>query len=430
LDYHPVVTSFLISGKQILLLRRSEKVGTHRGLWSAVSGYLEDNEQPLRRALTEIHEELALDEGQVSLIRAGEVVRAYDYENNTVWVIHPFLFEAKSRAIQLDWENIECVWINPNELDSYPTVPKLKEVFDRVRDLQASPAVLSTSLKGVDDLSRDRIHGASFLGRQAVELLSTTCSISKAEDKDELFSELLLVAQKLRNAQPGMANVWNLVGIFLHLVDRERSKAISVSDLKTVSGALGEKIIQASKEAAEDASRNTAHEFPERGRVLTHSYSSAVLRSLELGVKSGKGVEVYATESYPGMEGIQLAQDLIKLGIPVKSIADSTVDSVIPTVDLVLVGSDSVLSDGALVHKIGTKHIAAVTHSAGVLFRSTCETMKFSVQDFLGERPKITEDVFDLTPGEYVSGFTTEFGKVEPCRVGDRIKSMVEHVYP
>jgi translation initiation factor 2B subunit (eIF-2B alpha/beta/delta family) len=381
--------------------------------------------------LTEIQEELELDEGQVSLIRAGEVVRAYDDENDTVWVIHPFLFEAKSRAIQLDWENSEYVWVNPNELDSYPTVPKLKEAFDRVqRDLQASPIPLNIPLRGVDDLSRDRIHGANFLGCHAIELLSTTCSISRTEDKDELFSELLLIGQKLRKAQSGMANIWNLVGNFLYLVDRERSKTSTVSELKTVSNTLAGKITQTSKEAAEDASRNAAHELPETARVLTHSYSSAVLRSLELAVKGGKNIQVYATESYPGMEGIQLAQDMIRQGIPVKSIADSAVDSIIRSVDLVLVGSDSVLRDGSLVHKIGTKHIATVAQSAGVSIRSTCETMKFSVQDFLGERPKIAEDVFDLTPGEFISYFMTEFGQMEPCGVEERIRSIVNHVYP
>jgi translation initiation factor 2B subunit (eIF-2B alpha/beta/delta family) len=381
--------------------------------------------------LTEIQEELGLRGEQVGLIRAGEALRAYDDETDTVWVIHPFLFEARSKAIQLDWENSEYAWIDSKDLNSHPTVPKLKEVFDRVRrDLQAAPESLTLTLRTADDLARDRVHGASFLGRKAVELLSATSLASKAEDPDELFSDLLLVALRLRKAQPGMAIVWNLVGRFLHLVDRERDKAISVVELKRTSVEIGEKIVEAAKEASEDASRNSAHMLPQSGRVLTHSYSSTVLRSLELAMKSGKNFEVYATESYPGMEGKKLAQDLVALGIPVKLIPDSAVDSIIPTVDLVLVGADSVLTDGALIHKTGTGTIAATARISGIPFHSTCETMKFSVTNFLGENPEITENLFDLTPSECVADFITEFGRVESSRVEERIRAMVGEIYP
>jgi len=430
LEYHPVVTSFLSFDQQILLLRRSEKVGTHRGRWSAISGYLEGDEQPLTRALIEIKEELEVDESQICLIRSGEILRAYDEETDTVWVIHPFLFETKSQRVQLNWENTEYVWVDPSDLASYSTVPKLKETFDRVRrDLLSSPTTLGASFNRTEEFSTDRVHGASFLGRRAIDILSTTCSASEARDKDELFYELLLIAQRLRKSQPCMASVWNLVGSYLFLIDRERSKASTVSQLKDASRTVAEKIVENSKDASENAARYTARAFPNNVRVLTHSYSNAVLRSLELGVKGGKIIEVYATESYPGLEGKQFAHDLLKLSVQVKSISDSAVDSVIPTVDLVLVGSDSVLRDGSLVHKVGTEHIAALAHDAGVIVRSTCETMKFSALDFLGERPRVG-GVFDLTPREYVSDYATELGLVNPTGVEERIRNIVEQVYP
>jgi len=41
-----VVTCFLLrraaAGDEVLLLRRSQKVGTYRGRWAGVSGYLEE----------------------------------------------------------------------------------------------------------------------------------------------------------------------------------------------------------------------------------------------------------------------------------------------------------------------------------------------------------------------------------------------------
>jgi len=394
-----------------------------------VSGYLEANEQPLTRAMTEIQEEVGLSGNQINLLREGEVLRAFDEGTDTVWVIHPFLFEAKSSTVQLDWENSEYKWIEPKQLASYETVPKLREAFDRVRyDLQATPEALRGVLHGVRELSGDRIHGANFLGRQALELLSSAAQVSDAKDTDALFYHLLLVFSRLRRTQPGMANLWNLSGRLMQVVDRERETVASVDELKTRVKELSQHIGEETAAASEDASRNTAQILPQDGVVLTHSYSSTVLRSLELGFKGGRAFQVCATESYPGMEGKQLAKDLIALGIPVRLVADSVVHSIIPRASLVLVGADSVLKDGSLIHKIGTEKIAITAKKHGIPFCSSCETAKFSAQDFLGEHPT-PQDLFDLTPAESVSNYITENGQVEPAGVEKLMKNMLKEIY-
>ena len=430
MDYKHVVTSFLTNEQRILLLRRSQKVGTHRGRWSAVSGYLEGEEEPQQRAVTEIQEELGLTKEQVKLVRAGPILRAFDQETDTVWVIHPFLFEATSNTVQLDWENTEYKWINPKELDSYQTVPRLREVYDRVRyPFQTVPESLTQVLHGVEELSRDRIHGASFLGHRTIELLQATVKASDANDADQLFSHLLLVSSRLRKAQPAMANVWNLTGQVLHHIDSKRNVA-PVVEFKRLVEEQSQKILEQAEDAAEDASRNTAHILPEDGIVLTHSYSSTVYRALELGSKSGKAFQVYATESYPGMEGKHLAEDLVALGVPVKLIADSAVNSIIPHLNLVLVGADSVLQNGSLTHKVGTRNIAIAAKRHGILVGSVCESTKFSVADFLGDQSEISKDIFDVTPAEYVSYYVTEEGRVEPSSVEEKIRELVMELYP
>ena len=395
-----------------------------------MSGYLEGDEQPLTRAMTEIREEVGLSGNQINLLREGEVLRAFDEGTGTVWVIHPFLFEAKSSKVQLDWENSEYKWIEPKQLASYETVPKLKETYDRVRyDFQATRQALTEVLPGVKDVSHDGVHGANFLGRQALELLSATAQASDARDTDALFYDLLLVFLRLRIAQPAMANVWNLTGKLLQAVDRERAVVASVDELKTRVKELGQQVGEEAAAASEDASRNTAQILPQNGVVLTHSYSSTVLRSLELGFKSGKVFQVFATESYPGMEGNQLAKDLVALGIPVRLVADSIVQSIIPRANLVLVGADSVLKDGSLIHKTGTGEIAIAAKRLGIPFCSSCETTKFSTQDFLGEHPTIPQDLFDLTPAEYVSKYITENGEVESVGVEKLMRNMLKEIY-
>jgi 8-oxo-dGTP pyrophosphatase MutT (NUDIX family) len=195
LNYKQVVTSFLTADQRILLLHRSGKVGSYRGKWSAVSGYLEGAEEPLTRAVTEIREELGLSAEQVNLIRAGEVLRAYDEDNDTVWIINPFLFQTKSEAIKLDWENTEYRWIDPADLPAYDTVPKLKETFDRVRhDLQKTPESLAVVMQQIKEMESDRDHGATFLGRRAMLTLLNMQGIPTVRS---LSSELLQIPYPL-----------------------------------------------------------------------------------------------------------------------------------------------------------------------------------------------------------------------------------------
>jgi len=295
LEYKSVVTAFLIADKKILLLKRSERVGTHKGKWAAVSGYLEGSEVPLYRAQIEIQEELGLSSEDISFVRAGEVLRVYDEQSKTVWVVHPFLFDTRSNTITLDWENAECRWIHPDELRSYETVPKLEETFDRVRyDFESAPEELIKVLTGVDAIAKDKVHGASTIGRSALQLLATATEISGTTTREEMFCNLLFAALKLRKAQPAMANVRNLVGMLLFSAARKNGSA-SAADYRKLIRSLVEQTTQRSSLASEDASRNAVSILPEAGHVLTHSYSSTVLRALELGMKSRKQFEVYAT---------------------------------------------------------------------------------------------------------------------------------------
>ena len=430
MEYKSVVTAFLIADKKILLLRRSEKVGTHKGKWAAVSGYLEGSEDPLHRAQIEIQEELGLSPEYISLVRAGEVLRAYDEQSKTVWIVHPFLFETRSNTIMLDWENAECRWIHPNELGSYETVTKLKETFDRVRcNFQFAPEEFTKLMAGVDALAKDKVHGASIIGRSAIQLLAATTEISGTTTSEELFCNLLFAALKLRKAQSAMANVRNLVDMMLFSAARKKG-SVSAADYGKLIRSLSEGLVQRSSGASEDASRNAVAILPEAGHVLTHSYSSTALRTLELGMKGRKQFEVYATESYPGMEGRKLAKALAGFGVPVKLVADSAAGSVVPGVDIVLVGADSVLKDGSLLHKVGTKTIAAAAKERGIPFYSVCESMKFSTADFLGEPVQASSNLFDITPSNNVSEYITETGAVEPSEVESRIRLMLKEIYP
>jgi len=126
-----VVTCFLESGGEILLLRRSGQVGSYQGRWAGVSGYIE--KAPDEQALVEIEEEAGLCEKDLKLIKRGKPLPVEDEELGVRWVVHPYLFRIKDRGkIKIDWEHKETRWIDPKDIDNYQTVPMLKETLARV----------------------------------------------------------------------------------------------------------------------------------------------------------------------------------------------------------------------------------------------------------------------------------------------------------
>jgi len=128
-----VVTCFLESNGEILLLRRSEQVGSYQGRWAGVSGYIETT--PDEQALVEIEEETGLAGEDLHLLRKGEPLAVEDAQFGVRWLVHPYLFCIKDRnKIQIDWEHKEVRWISPGDIGDYETVPMLGETLSRVYD--------------------------------------------------------------------------------------------------------------------------------------------------------------------------------------------------------------------------------------------------------------------------------------------------------
>jgi len=125
-----IVTSFIKDNEKLLILKRSNKVKSMKGLWAGISGIIEKNEDPLKRARIEIFEEVGITEKMITLVRSAEEMRVNSpqYENHE-WNIFPFLFKAKNPTIKLNWENSEFKWINVEDLKNYETVPSLQKVL-------------------------------------------------------------------------------------------------------------------------------------------------------------------------------------------------------------------------------------------------------------------------------------------------------------
>ena len=130
-----VVTCLLENKGEILILRRSEEVGTYRELWGGVAGFVEEGEEPFETALKEIKEEVGLEKEDMLSVKKEDVIKFTDLYGDKLydWIVYPFLFHIKERdKIQIDWEHTEFRWIKPSELKAYDTVPRFKEIVSKI----------------------------------------------------------------------------------------------------------------------------------------------------------------------------------------------------------------------------------------------------------------------------------------------------------
>ena len=129
-----VITCFVENNGQVLIVRRSSKVGTYQQKWSGISGFLEPDVTPREQAWQELEEEIGLNSDDLSFVKEGEILVVNDAVLDRKWFVHPFRFALADKSkIRLDWENTEYVWTDPEKIPSYMTVPGLYETWEKVK---------------------------------------------------------------------------------------------------------------------------------------------------------------------------------------------------------------------------------------------------------------------------------------------------------
>ena len=400
-DASHVVTAFLRSRGEVLLCKRSDDVGTYRGAWGGVSGFAEGDPDAQVRA--EIAEETGLEEA-VSLVRSGRSIRFDDPNLGREWVVHPYLFDCERRDVELSEEHDDSEWISPTAIltDDRETVPKLWEAYERV-----APTVRS--------IADDDEHGAAALSIRALEVLRDRAGLLVREretaggDPTEAWDELAALARRLLEARPAMAVLRNRVNRAMASAEERNAAAVLESTIAGIDRAL-----EADERAAANASEHV------EGDVLTLSRSGTVLEALRAGDPS----RVFVAESRPGCEGVDVAEEL-SAAVPVTLHTDAAAAHVLSreAVDCVLVGADTVLPDGRVVNKTGTRALATAAAREGVPVYAVAATDKTSTRESInlesGSRSTVYDgdaalDVlnptFDVTPADCLTGIVTERG--------------------
>lgn len=128
-----VVTAFLVHNSKVLLLRRSQQVGSYQQKWAGISGYVEEGQTSLQQVWVEIEEEAGLTESDLSLVKQGSPLEVIDDKLCRIWVVHPFRFNlSQPDQVKIDWEHSEYKWVHPREIINHECVPGLFEAWLRI----------------------------------------------------------------------------------------------------------------------------------------------------------------------------------------------------------------------------------------------------------------------------------------------------------
>jgi len=380
METRPVVTCFLRSEGEVLLLRRSDAVGSYRGQWSGVAGHVADDagrdRDPETAARAEIDEETGLVDA-VTLVRQGDSFQVADGDRGVRWVVHPFLFDCEARTVATNEETTETAWVHPPEILSREIVPRLWTSWDRVRPRIAT-------------VREDRTHGSAWLSLRALEVLRDEAALADAGRTDDLeaaerdgddWDSLAALAAEIREARSSMVVVANRLNRAMDAVTDESPVAVERAPTETLNHA-----VTADRVAAAVAAEHVGD------RLATLSRSGTVRAVVDAAAPAA----VLVAESRPGGEGVGVAETL----------ADSTAVTLTTdaafgheleawAADTLVVGADRVLPDGRVVNKVGTRSAALAAAAADTDCYAVCATDKVAPRAEWDREERDSREVYD-----------------------------------
>jgi translation initiation factor 2B subunit (eIF-2B alpha/beta/delta family) len=270
----------------------------------------------------------------------------------------------------------------------------------------------------VQELRDDRSHGASWMARRAVETL-IELSEMEASDCEQLLERLTGAGRQLAQCRPGVGAVAGAVGRVLAAAGHESH--LDVENLR--------RVVQEEAQALDDARRRAAasitiqlRERLDGATVITHSASGTVREAFQ----QTEPAKVLCTVSEPVGEGRAFADEWRDAGFDVELVEDDDAPGRVAETSILLIGADTVFSDGTICNKVGTIPLAKAASDAGVPTVIAAEVIKVApvpgsqAPDFAD----IERSLFELVPPELITEVVTEEGSFTP----DEIMTLVDRV--
>ena len=276
------------------------------------------------------------------------------------------------------------------------------------------------------------IQGASNVAISAIDFLNNYAKRLKCENIETCFKKLYEAQAILIDTRPTEPAMKNGLKYIMNKLEQEKDSIIPkyISDIiEKYKNLYYDMIQKAKKKIAEIGARR----FPSTDNnftVFTHCHSSLVTAILLEAKNQDKSFKVINTETQPRLQGRKTSQKLLRAGIEVIHVVDSAMRWAVKhyQVDIIIIGADSITSEGTIINKIGSRLLALVAHEEHVPFYVASPLLKYNPETNLGiletiemrdpqeiwENPpegiKILNPAFETVSRRYIDGLITEAG--------------------
>jgi len=280
--------------------------------------------------------------------------------------------------------------------------------------------------KEIQKIQLDQSNGASQIAQNALDILKLYVKTTKISDYNSFIKNFTELGRQLFRARPNMAPVPNLIAEVVYEVN-----SLDACDLifaKNFALSKIDDIYKKSKSAVKASAEFAAKKVADFDCVATCSYSSTICETFKIAKHQKKSFKVFVAESKNDnvSYGKVLATFLSSIDVNVEEFTDKQISRHIPKATIVLVGADSVLSDGSVINGTPTFEVAVKAKEAGVPFYSVCETAKVNMFSYLDKKVEVKQG-FDKVPANLLTGIITENGILSNNNIIDLMKEKARY---
>ncbi len=298
----------------------------------------------------------------------------------------------------------------------------------------------------VEEIRNMNVKGGSPFGRAAAWAFKLACQKEDLPTKEALQARFLDLKRQMLELKPTMATIHNTCNLMEDLLKQD----LSLDDLKTKVVVLADRIIEASYLAVEKVGVNGANLISDGDTVLMHSYSSTLMAIYTQAARDGKKFRVICTESRPLRESRKAVDILSDLNLPVTFISDASVYEFMKEADIIIMGADTLLTDGSVANKMGSAQIARLAKSCKLPVYFASELYKLNKETLYGHKVilerrtkyelvsdddfkdpnkvEVINQFFDITPASDICGVITEYGVLHPAQMLNYYELMVDNL--
>ena len=287
----------------------------------------------------------------------------------------------------------------------------------------------------IEEIRNMNVKGGSPFGRAAAWAFKLALQQEDLKTFSEIKTRFTYLKKQMYELKPTMATIYNSCEAIMQELD----ETMKVNILKEKVIHLCDNIIEQSFVAVEKVGEIGSHLIHDHDVVLMHSYSSTLMGIFQSAANDKKRFKVICTESRPLRESRNAVNVLTRLGIETMFISDASVYEFMNEADMIIMGADTLCTNGDVANKMGSAQIARLAQSCKIPVYFASELYKLDIRTLNGEKVvlerrdkcelvdeddfkdfdqvKVINQFFDLTPASDITGIVTEFGVLHPSQM-------------